>query len=66
MYMQIQHKYPCARIEGLDVIDGLFLIGLSHFYIIDGLMMLSTGEISDIQSLPEEYVCVEVGIWAAR
>ena len=48
--------YRCARIQGLDTAEGLFLIGQQHFYVVDGVTLLSTKEIKDIDLLPPEYV----------
>lgn len=44
--------FRCARVEGLDHAEGLLLFGQSHFYVVDGVTMLSTKEIKDIESLP--------------
>lgn len=46
--------FRCARVEGLDHAEGLFLFGQSHFYVVDGVTLLSTKEIKDIESLPAE------------
>ena len=54
--------YRCARLRGLDSSEGLFLFGRSHFYVIDGFTLLTTegnkgtGDIRDIDSLPEGYL----------
>ncbi|XP_076043582.1 WD repeat and FYVE domain containing 3 bchs isoform X2 [Oratosquilla oratoria] len=49
---QISHKFRCARIQGLDTIEGLLLFGREHFYIVDGFTLLKTKEIKDIASMP--------------
>ena len=48
--------FRCARIQGLDTAEGLFLFGQEHFYVVDGVTLLSTKEIKDIDSLPLGYV----------
>lgn len=45
--------FRCARIQGLDTIEGLLLFGREHFYIVDGFTLLKSREIRDIASLPE-------------
>ena len=45
--------FRCARIQGLDTIEGLLLFGKEHFYIVDGFTLLRTKEIADIDRLPE-------------
>lgn len=50
---QISHMFRCARIQGLDTIEGLLLFGREHFYIVDGFTLLKSREIRDIASLPE-------------
>ena len=54
--LQISHMFRCARIQGLDVVEGLLLFGKEHFYIVDNFTLLKSKEIADIDSLPEEYV----------
>lgn len=48
----IRSMFRCARIQGLDTTEGLFLFGKEHFYVVDGVTLLSTKEIKDIGSLP--------------
>lgn len=48
----IRSMFRCARIQGLDTAEGLFLFGQHHFYVVDGVTLLSTKEIKDIGSLP--------------
>jgi len=48
--------FRVARVQGLDVHEGLLLFGQEHYYIIDGFTMLKSKEIRDISSLPGEYV----------
>ncbi|XP_069973806.1 WD repeat and FYVE domain-containing protein 3 isoform X2 [Penaeus vannamei] len=50
---KISHMFRCARIQGLDTIEGLLLFGREHFYIVDGFTLLKCREIRDIASLPE-------------
>jgi len=52
--MQITHMFRCARIQGLDTVEGLLVFVKDHFYIIDGFTLLRTKEIADIDSLPPE------------
>lgn len=52
---QIRSMFRCARIQGLDTAEGLFLFGQEHFYVVDGVTLLSTKEIKDIDSLPQGY-----------
>jgi len=47
--------FRCARIQGLDTLEGLLVFVKDHFYIIDGFTLLRTKEIADIDSLPPEY-----------
>ena len=35
--------YRCARVRGLDSAEGLFLFGRSHFYVVDGFTLMSSG-----------------------
>ena len=46
--------FRVARVQGLDVHEGLLLFGQDHYYIIDGFTMLKSKEIRDISSLPGE------------
>ncbi|KAK7077189.1 WD repeat and FYVE domain-containing protein 3 [Halocaridina rubra] len=50
---KISHMFRCARIQGLDTIEGLLLFGREHIYIVDGFTLLKSMEIRDIASLPE-------------
>lgn len=43
--------YRCARIQGLDVYEGLLIFGQNHFYIIDGYTLINTNEIVEIDLL---------------
>ncbi|XP_078381850.1 WD repeat and FYVE domain-containing protein 3-like isoform X3 [Oculina patagonica] len=49
----ITSMFRCATIQGLDTAEGLFLFGKEHFYVVDGVTLLSTKEIKDIDSLPQ-------------
>jgi len=60
--LQITHMFRCARIQGLDTIEGLLVFVKEHFYIIDGFTLLRTKEIADIDSLPAEYVTLFIVI----
>jgi len=53
-WLQITHMFRCARIQGLDTVEGLLVFVKDHFYIIDGFTLLRTKEISDIDSLPPQ------------
>jgi len=49
--------FRCARIEGLDTVEGLeglLLFGKEHFYVVDGFVLLRSMEIVDIDTLPPE------------
>ena len=50
---QITSMFRCATIQGMDTAEGLFLFGKEHFYVVDGVTLLSTKEIKDIDSLPQ-------------
>ena len=53
---KINHIYRCARVQGLDTTEGVFLFGKEHFYILDGFTQISNKEIVDIDSLkPSAY-----------
>ena len=52
--MQISHMFRCARIQGLDTVEGLLLFGKEHFYIVDNFTLLKSKEIVDIDSLDDE------------
>ncbi|CAK8696786.1 unnamed protein product [Clavelina lepadiformis] len=52
---KIRHMFRSARVQGLDVHEGLLLFGQDHYYIIDGFTMLKSREIRDISSLPGEH-----------
>ena len=48
---KINHIYRCARVQGLDTTEGVFLFGKEHFYVLDGFTLVSTKDIVDIDSL---------------
>ena len=48
---KINHIYRCARVQGLDTTEGVFLFGKEHFYILDGYTLVSSRDIVDIDSL---------------
>lgn len=53
---KINHIYRCARVQGLDTTEGVFLFGREHFYVLDGYTLVSTKDIVDIDSLkPSSY-----------
>ena len=52
--LQIKHMFRCARIQGLDTVEGLLLFGRDHFYIVDGFTLLKSKEIVHIDTLPPE------------
>lgn len=54
LYFQICHMFRCARIQGLETAEGLLLFGREHFHVIDGLTLLATKEIKDIDNVPAE------------
>lgn len=45
--------FRCARIQGLDTVEGLLLFGKEHLYVVDGFTLLKN-QIRDIESLPLE------------
>jgi hypothetical protein len=48
---QLHSMFRCARIQGLDTMEGLLLFGSYNFYIIDGFTLLKTKEIRDLGKL---------------
>jgi hypothetical protein len=53
---RINHIYKCARVQGLDTTEGVFLFGKEHFYILDGFTLLINKEMVEIDSLkPSAY-----------
>lgn len=51
---QLHSMFRCARIQGLDTIEGLLLFGRDHYYVVDGFTLLKTREIRDLDFLPEQ------------
>lgn len=51
---QLHSMFRCARIQGLDTIEGLLLFGREHYYVVDGFTLLKTREIRDLDFLPEQ------------
>ena len=51
---QVQHIYRCARVQGLDSVEGLLLFGIEHLYILDGFTLLKSKEIVEISRLPAD------------
>lgn len=50
----LHSMFRCARVQGLDTIEGLLLFGRNHFYVVDGFTLLKTREIRDLDFLPEQ------------
>ncbi len=48
---KINHIYRCARVQGLDTTEGVFLFGKEHFYVLDGFTLVSSKDIVDIDSI---------------
>jgi len=55
LLLQIQMKFQCARLEGLDSKEGLLLLGTTHFYVIEGLTLTKQGNITDLETIADEY-----------
>ena len=51
----LHSMFRCARVQGLDTVEGLLLFGRHFFYIVDGYTLLKTKEIRDLDFLPEQY-----------
>merc|ERR1719474_576733 len=49
---KIVSMYRIARIQGLDIIEGLLLFGKEHFYLIDGFTIVNHREVHDIDFIP--------------
>ncbi len=47
---QITSQFQCARLTGLDSRDGILLLGSTHFYVVEGVTFLKSGELIDIES----------------
>ncbi|KAL3072860.1 hypothetical protein niasHS_017834 [Heterodera schachtii] len=45
----LHSMFRCARVQGLDIMEGLLLFGKDHFYVVDGFTLLKT----DLDFLPE-------------
>ena len=50
---KIMTMFRCARIKGLDTVEGLLLFGKEHFYIIDGFTIVNQREVHDIDFIPD-------------
>lgn len=48
--------YRCARVQGLDTTEGVFLFGKEHFYVLDGYTLGSNRDIIDIESLKGKFL----------
>ena len=49
---RIISMFRCARIQGLDIVEGLLLFGKEHFYVIDGFTIVNQREVHDIDFIP--------------
>ena len=49
---KIVSMFRTARIQGLDIIEGLLLFGKDHFYVIDGFTIVNQREVHDIDFIP--------------
>ena len=49
---KIVSMYRTARIQGLDIVEGLLLFGKEHFYVIDGFTIVNHREVHDIDFIP--------------
>ena len=49
---RIMSMYRVARIQGLDIVEGLLLFGKEHFYVIDGFTIVNQREVHDIDFIP--------------
>ena len=47
--------YRCARIHGLDTVEGLLLFGKEYFYILDGFTLVNGREVHDIDLMANSY-----------
>ena len=55
--LQIILAFRCARIEGLDGSEGIFIFGREHFYILEGYTYnTEKNEIVDLDKCRNEYV----------
>uniref|UniRef100_A0A914HM60 WD repeat and FYVE domain-containing protein 3 n=1 Tax=Globodera rostochiensis TaxID=31243 RepID=A0A914HM60_GLORO len=52
---KLHSMFRCARVQGLDIMEGLLLFGKDHFYVVDGFTLLKTREIRDLDFLPEQF-----------
>jgi hypothetical protein len=50
---KVKYQFKCARLDGLDGRDGVFLFGVSHFYVIEGITLQENGGYIDIESISE-------------
>ena len=53
VFQQITEFYQCARLTGLDSIDGLLLFGDTSFYVVEGITYTREGSVVDIESATE-------------
>ena len=49
---RIVSMYRVAKIQGLDIVEGLLLFGKEHFYVIDGFTIVNQREVHDIDFIP--------------
>uniref|UniRef100_A0A0N4Z392 Beige/BEACH domain containing protein n=1 Tax=Parastrongyloides trichosuri TaxID=131310 RepID=A0A0N4Z392_PARTI len=52
---QLHSMFRCARVQGLDTMEGLLLFGKEYCYVVDGFTLLKTREIRDLEFLPEQF-----------
>lgn len=50
---QVVAKFQSARLTGLDSRDGVLLLGVTHFYVIEGVTLVNGGILVDIESAPK-------------
>jgi hypothetical protein len=48
---RINHIFRCARVQGLDTTEGVFMFGKEHFYVLDGFTIITAKDIVDIDCL---------------
>ena len=53
VYIQVTARFQCARLTGLDSRDGILLLGVTHFYVIEGVTLLNDGGFVEIESAPQ-------------
>ena len=57
VHSQVTAKFQSARLTGLDSRDGVILLGVTHFYVVEGVTLLNDGGgLIDIESAPQGLV----------